>query len=332
MNAASGASGLSDHAGPEVSGIGTSGGGDLFGYAVALDANTALIGAPSSPNPGSVYFFFRSGDSWTEQGRIVDLRTGTAFGTAVALSGDTALVGAPSNYMTDTGLVYVYRRQGEIRSEQAVLKPSDGMGGDKFGIQIAFDGTTALIGAPSADDLGDAAGATYVFVRKGDTWIEQAKLLASDGAAGDGFGQAVALDGSTALAGAPWDNGLGLNTGSAYFYELIFPNGTPCAEASSCESGFCIDGVCCESACGGDAPNCWVCSVVAGAPEDGVCALAVEGGICRPAADLCDAPEVCNGVDRYARLRRQRLLHGGLLRSDSRLRARSDRRLRRAYR
>ena len=46
----------------------------------------------------------------------------------------------------------------------------------------------------------------------------QAKLTASDDAAGDSFGESVALSGDTALAGAPNDSDAGLWSGSAYIF------------------------------------------------------------------------------------------------------------------
>jgi len=58
-----------------------------------------------------------------------------------------------------------------------------------------------------------------VFIRDGNTWIQQAKLLPSDGAAGDLFSVwAVSLDGDTALIGANGDDDYGFATGSAYVF------------------------------------------------------------------------------------------------------------------
>ncbi|MEK7833987.1 MAG: FG-GAP repeat protein, partial [Acidobacteriota bacterium] len=59
-----------------------------------------------------------------------------------------------------------------------------------------------LIGAPHTGLLN--LGAAYVFVRSGANWIEQQKLSSNDGVNGDQFGAAVALDGDTALLGAPY--------------------------------------------------------------------------------------------------------------------------------
>src|SRR5262249_52511827 len=70
-----------------------------------------------------------------------------------------------------------------------------------------------------------------------------------------------------------------------------------CTLGSDCPTGFCADGVCCDSACGGSDPgDCQACSVAAGAARNGVCGQALIGTVCRPAAGVCDLPEVCDGL------------------------------------
>lgn len=105
--------------------------------------------------------------------------------------------------------------------EYEKLIASDGESNDLFGNSLALssDGTLALIGAPQDGDLGDFAGAAYIFTWDGFTWIEQQKLTASDGVSVDGFGFAVALsaDGTTALIGAPFAGG---SSGAAYVFTL----------------------------------------------------------------------------------------------------------------
>ena len=100
-------------------------------------------------------------------------------------------------------------------SPEQQLIASDGEEGDGFGSSVALDGDTALIGAAS-DDVDGALtslltgppitgshGSVYVFTRSGTTWAQRQHLVASDAAEGDFFGFSVALDGDTALIGAP---------------------------------------------------------------------------------------------------------------------------------
>jgi len=83
---------------------------------------------------------------------------------------------------------------------------------------VALSGDTALIGAVEDDDGGDGSGSAYVFVRSGSSWSQQAKLTASDAAAGDSFGKSVSIQGDTALVGAFEDDSGGTDDGSAYVF------------------------------------------------------------------------------------------------------------------
>jgi hypothetical protein len=114
----------------------------------------------------------------------------------------------------DSGSAYVFTRSDTIWIQQAKLTASDGAKSDYFSRSISLISDTALIGARGNDEKGSA----YVFVRSGNTWLEQAKLTASDGASGDGFGYSVSLSDDTALIGAHGDDDNGYASGSAYVF------------------------------------------------------------------------------------------------------------------
>ena len=203
--------------------------GDRFGASVALDAGTALIGAPGgdfglSIDAGSAYVFTGGGASWTRQTQLAVASTvnatGHHFGGDVDVDGDTALLGARGDGAngSQAGAAYIYSRVGELWTRGATLRADDGAANDRFGVGVALDGDTALIGARGDDDLGSAAGAAYVFARSGTAWAQQEKLLAPDGEPDDGFGFCVALDGTTAILGAPGEGDGGLETGAAYVF------------------------------------------------------------------------------------------------------------------
>ncbi len=80
--------------------------------------------------------------------------------------------------------------------------------------------------------------------------------------------------------------------------KLISLDGTgiECTSAIECESGFCVDGVCCNSACGGGASDCQACSAEAGAAVNGICGPVAAGATCRDSAGQCDAAEACDGT------------------------------------
>jgi hypothetical protein len=270
-----------------------------FGAAVAVSGETALVGAFNS-NSDAAYVFVRGGGGvWTEQAKLVtsDGDAPGYFGRAVALSGDTALVGAPAEEGS-VGGVYVFVRDRGVWTEQAKMVASDAAMGHEFGHSVALSGETALVGASGDDSEGQDAGSAYVFKRGGGVWSEQAKLVASDGAAGDFFGISLALSGDTVIVGAPQDDDdeIGLNFGSAHVYR-IRPGGILCATGQECPGGSCVDGMCCDTDCGGGLSNdCQACSVAAGAEVDGICGPVTVDTVCRPAGE-CDAAERCDGVD-----------------------------------
>ena len=89
-----------------------------------------------------------------------------------------------------------------------------------FGVAVTLDADTAVVGAPGDDHAsGTDAGSAYVFVRAGEVWTEQAKLIPSDAAGGDEFGAPVALQGDTVLVASWLDDHAGeVDAGSAYAF------------------------------------------------------------------------------------------------------------------
>ncbi len=109
-------------------------------------------------------------------------------------------------------------------TEVAKLLATDGATYDRFGFSVSVHGDTAVVGAYYDDnDNGDDSGSAYVYVRDGSgNWVQQAKLLAADGATGDFFGISVSVHGDTAVIGAYYDdNDNGYDSGSAYVFSLV---------------------------------------------------------------------------------------------------------------
>jgi len=165
------------------------------------------------------------------------------FGSSVAVSGDTVVVGAPgedsnatgvngnqaSNSAPDSGAAYVFVRNGQVWSQQAYLKASNTGADDRFGGTVAISGNTIVIGAygedssatgvngNQADNSASLSGASYVFVRSGGTWSQQAYLKASNTETFDLFGWVVAVSGDTVVVGATGEdsNATGVNGNQA---------------------------------------------------------------------------------------------------------------------
>lgn len=203
--------------------------GDLFGRAIALSNDTALIGAygdrDNGVNAGAAYLFKPSESGWVEQAKLKadDGRTDDRFGASVALDragdGETLLIGAYRHDARgiDAGAAYVFGRAEDGWRQQAKLTPNDGTDLGFFGFSVALAAETALIGAWRDNEQAPDAGAAYLFQRGKDGWRQQEKLR---GKVDQGrFGYAVALEAERALIGAYRDDSLDSASGAAYLFE-----------------------------------------------------------------------------------------------------------------
>jgi hypothetical protein len=162
-------------------------------------------------------------------------RFASYFGQVVAISGSTMVVGAPyedgastgvngdqNNFNgSEVGAAYVFIRVGTEWVQQAYLKPARYNSEDHFGASVAISGDTIVVGAPGEDSNatgvnGDSSnntlnesGAAYVFVRQGNSWIQQAYLKASNTGGGDDFGFSVGVDGNLIAVSAPDEDSSG---------------------------------------------------------------------------------------------------------------------------
>jgi hypothetical protein len=102
--------------------------------------------------------------------------------------------------------------------EKDKMTGSDGQYNDRFGLSISIDGDYAIVGSWFDDDYGEDSGSAYVFKWSGTSWIQQDKLIPSDGYYGDRFGS-VSIDGDYALIGAQNDDDNGQDSGSAYVFK-----------------------------------------------------------------------------------------------------------------
>ena len=184
--------------------------GDQHGWSVAIDGNTAIVGAPldddGAVNSGSVYIYVNDGaGNWIQQQRIgaqffgpddtnqpadadtdpdlvIDSQRGAQFGYSVAISGDTAVVGAPffdidsdDDTVLDTldaGAVYIFDRIGGtwFPAARFTVEEADVNNGDWFGSSVAIHEDTIVVGALSQS----AAGQVYILYRETDgNWKQQ---------------------------------------------------------------------------------------------------------------------------------------------------------------
>jgi len=189
---------------------------DWFGYSVSVSGDTTVIGAyrddDNGSDSGSAYIFRFNGSNWVQEAKLLasDGAANDYFGISVGISGDTAVIGASN------GSAYIFRFNGSSWVQESKLLASDGALGQSVGIS----GDAAVIGASGDDDNGEYSGSAYIFRFNGSNWIEEAKLLASDGAAHDSFGISVGIWGDTAVIGAVGDDDNGNDSGSSYIFRF----------------------------------------------------------------------------------------------------------------
>lgn len=105
--------------------------------------------------------------------------------------------------VNDAGAVYPLTIDPTIAVPGAYLKADNAGPGDWFGESVAISDDTIVVGAPKEDGIVGNSGAAYVFVRSGNTWVQQAYLKANDADISDWFGSSVAISGDTVVVGAP---------------------------------------------------------------------------------------------------------------------------------
>ncbi len=177
--------------------------GDLFGVAIALRGDVAIVGAygedDNGPGSGAAYIFRNSGTTWSQEAKIQpgDPVAEHGFGSTVGISGDVAVVGAPGDdgdgVGSAAGAAYVFRHSLGTWPEEQKLTASDGAEGDQFGASVAASGAVISVGAPlegidppnlvgtQRRSLQRNSGAGYMFrfdVPVPDTWTEEAKIAA----------------------------------------------------------------------------------------------------------------------------------------------------------
>lgn len=201
--------------------------GDWFGDSLDVDGNVAVMSSywddDNGANSGSAYIFEFDGTSWSEADKLlaVDGATGDEFGFSCGIDNGTVIVGAvrhDANGKNDAGAIYVYEEVSNSWQETK-LTANDNAPGDRFGWASAIDEDTIIVGSVGDNHSGlSNPGSAYVFTRTQTTWVQQAKLTASDSLAEDLLGYSVSIDGDFAAVSTPFHLS---DTGAVYIFERV---------------------------------------------------------------------------------------------------------------
>ncbi|MEN7548029.1 T9SS type A sorting domain-containing protein [Rapidithrix thailandica] len=204
-----------------------------IGYSVAMDGNTAVVGAPYNDevegalNNGLVYVYEYEAGQWHFKAKLFpSLPYNRNLGLHIAISGDVVVVGLPRdnvNEKPDQGAAYMYVKPASgwaDMTETAILTASDGQAGDQLGTSVAIEGEVVVVGATKADVDGKPnQGKVYVYEKPDMGWqdmTETARLKASDGSEGDHFGYSIAIKDRNIAVGSPYDDA---SKGAVYLFE-----------------------------------------------------------------------------------------------------------------
>jgi len=165
-----------------------------FGRLVSISDKYAVVGRYID-----AFVFKRQGTMWLEDFRFRGDPSGG--GTGVSTWGDVVVVGGREDSINE--YVDIYRTDGLAWVQEATLVASDGSLGDNFGKAVSIFKDQIIIGAYADDDMGEFSGSAYVYEKTTDSWVEQAKILPSNGAPSGYFGTAVSIAGNHAIVGAP---------------------------------------------------------------------------------------------------------------------------------
>ena len=196
----------------------TTGTSDRFGWALALEGERLVVGAPhldfdASPGPGAVTIYERAGGVWSERQVLADEGADDHFGAALALLDQVLVVGVPDS-SSDVGRVDVFRAAGGVFTRSATLEASNANADDAFGggLELVSSprGSELVVGARGEGSAGapddnsrNDSGAAYVFhLLEVGEWSEDAYLKPSVIEENMRFGGVVAMVGDLLWVGA----------------------------------------------------------------------------------------------------------------------------------
>lgn len=231
--------------------------GDRFGYAIAVDGDTAVISAPGKESArGAVYVFTREAGDWGAAQKLViagDRVENDFFGNSVAIVGDRVLVGAYGRY-GQLGAAYLFVRKGDAWTQTQEITAEAPMVTEAYAGRVALTAEHALIsgwGFQTVEGIGGRGGG-YLYRGSGEQVTLMAALRADDGVPGDLLGVGAALSEQAALLGAPYDDAPTLPVfdsskapGSARVFGLLQATGEFCVDDLDCGAA----ARCCESVC-----------------------------------------------------------------------------------
>lgn len=200
---------------------------DGFGQYCAVEGNVAAVSS-FQKGSGWVYIYKFNGTEWVYDQKFTatDADNGDWFGRYIVFKENKLYISATMNDENgdDAGAVYIFSNNGTTWVQEQKLIPSTCTELANFGEGISISGNRLAVGALFDREGGFNAGAVFLYNWNGTQWVYDKKVMASDIAEGDTFGESVALDGDQMIVGAYFKDW----SGKSYIYNLI-DNSAPVA-------------------------------------------------------------------------------------------------------
>ena len=202
-----------------------------FGHSIAISGNTLIVNYIRGKNyDGTAYIYERNAGGSNNWGLVTKIIANVSmdndglggYASPVAISKDTAVIGSrldDDNGGRKSGSVYIYERNAGGSNNWGFvtkIRASDGASYDNFGISVAIENNTIVVGANGDDDNGPYSGSAYIFERSDSGWNEIVKLYSDNILRGDDFGNSVKISGDTIAISAPYHG-----RGSVYIFERL---------------------------------------------------------------------------------------------------------------
>lgn len=195
---------------------------DRFGWAVAVEDDSIAIGAIGVDLQtfglahGAVYPYRKIGAQWVEEPRLTSVSPSTSsnLGFTVSLSQGSIAVG------TLASRIELFRQSPSgWLADSAILSPVSPSGG--FGARVSLSGDRIVTGARLDDEAAQNAGAAFVYLYDGFSWIQEQKLMRATAQVNDFLGSDIFLDGDLAVVTAPASDSVAMvqGIGSASVFE-----------------------------------------------------------------------------------------------------------------
>ncbi len=214
---------------------------DMFGSDVAVSGNYAVVGAigkedvatGTTNNYGAAYVFdLTTGAQVAKLVSSVELKMGS-MGSGIAVDGNNVVVsgkwfdtgggvnaGAVFRYELDN-LVAHSSAAGTFVENEMLVSPRSGGPSFNFGSGMDIDGTTLIVGERASAFGNGIAGMAHLFDVSTGTLL--GSFNGDDTNLSDSFGHSVTIEGNTAAVGSYSYNSAGVNSGTAYLFDVSDP-------------------------------------------------------------------------------------------------------------